>query len=107
MTETNIQFLIDKFRLIAALRTRGHKVAARALFDDITVNDFPIMPEFRMSHGIKAAVGRVLFYIDLDWDNYGDDPKRCDLLIVDVIEALGEVVVERRSGQRCPTGTEQ
>jgi hypothetical protein len=107
MTEADIQFLIDKFRLIAAMRTRGHNAEARTLFDGIKVADFPAMPKFRERCGIKAAVERVLFYIDLDWDHYGDDPKRCDSLIVDVIEALEEVVVERRSGQRYPTGTEQ
>ncbi len=92
MTSENIQSLIDKFRLIAAMRTRGNKEEARTLFDGIRVDDFPAMPKFRMSHGLNGDAERVLFYIDLHWDNHGDDPKRCDSLIVDVIEALEEVV---------------
>jgi hypothetical protein len=98
MTSEDIQSLIDKFRLIAAMRTRGDKEEARPLFDDIRVDDFPAMPKFRERCGIKAAVERVLFYIDLHWDNHGDDPKRCDSLIVDVIEALEEVVVDAELG---------
>ena len=105
MTEADIQFLIDKFRLIAAMRTRGHKVEARTLFDGIKVDDFPAMPKFRERCGIEAAVERVLFYIDLHWDHYGDDPKRCNSLIVGVIEALEEVVLDADLGndaQRIP-----
>jgi hypothetical protein len=93
MTETDTQALINKFRQILTARMRGHKAEARALFDDITVNDFPIMPTFVMSHGVSGDAEGALFYIDHDWDDHGGtDPNWCNLFIVDVIEVLEDVV---------------
>jgi len=75
---------------------RGHKVAARALFDSIKIDDFPVMPKFVMSHGVSGDVEGALFFIDHDWDDHGGtDPNWCNLFIVDVIEASEDVVISK------------
>ncbi len=93
MTEVDIQSLIAKFRQILNARMRGHKAEARTLFDGINIEDFPIIPKFVMSHGVSGDAEGALFFIDHDWDDHGGtDPNWCNLFIVDVIEALEDVV---------------
>jgi hypothetical protein len=50
MIETGIKSLIDKFRKILHARMRGQTEQARTLFNGFNIEDFPIIPEFRMSH---------------------------------------------------------
>ena len=96
MTESDIRSLIAKFRQILTARTEGHNAEARTLFDGINIEDFPVMPKFVMSHGVNGDAEGALFFIDHDWDDHGGtDPNWCNLFIVDVIEALEEVVVSK------------
>ena len=93
MTEADIQSLIAKFRQILTARMRGHKAEARTLFDGVNIEDFPEMPPFVMRHGVSGDAEGVLFFIDHDWDDHGGtDPNWRNLFIVDVIEALEDVV---------------
>ena len=93
MTEVDIQSLVAKFRQILTARMRGHKAEARILFDGINIEDFPMIPKFVMSHGVSGDAEGALFFIDHDWDDHGGtDPNWCNLFIVDVIEALEDVV---------------
>jgi hypothetical protein len=89
MIKTGIKSLIDKFRKILVARMRGQTEQARTLFNGINIEDFPIIPEFRMSHGLNGDAETALFFIDHDWDDHGgNDPNWCNLFIADVIEAL-------------------
>jgi hypothetical protein len=98
MTQTDMQALIDKFRQILTARMRGHRAEARTLFDGVNIEDFPVLPKFVMSHGVSGDAEGALFFIDHDWDDHGGtDPNWCNLFIVDVIDVLEEVVVERRT----------
>jgi hypothetical protein len=75
---------MNKFRLIAAARAEGDVAEARTLFDTIGADDFPVMREFPMRHGILADAKTALYFIDHDWD----DDEWCGYFITDVIRAL-------------------
>src|SRR5579862_1526676 len=89
MSNPSVEALIKLLRDILRQRAQGSKTQARLLFDQITVGDFPVMPNFPMSHGLSCDPEGALFYIDHDWDDHGgDNPNWCNLFIQDVINAL-------------------
>jgi hypothetical protein len=76
--------LTDKFRHMIIERADGNLENAFRIFQTIKVTDFPVMPDFPMSHGILADAKTALFYIDHDWD----DDEWCGRFLADVIRVL-------------------
>jgi hypothetical protein len=92
MRDTSVESLIKILKDILRQRKQGQNAQARKLFDQIRADEFPVMPNIPMSHGLSCDPRGALFYIDHDWDDHGgDDPNWCNLFIMDVINALERV----------------
>ncbi len=89
MSNKTVGTLVKKFSTILYQRKNGNRAEARRLFERITADDSPAMPDIPMSHGLNCDPTGALFYIDHDWDDHGgEDPNWCNLFILDVINAL-------------------
>lgn len=91
--KNDVYELIDHFQQILVERENRNFAKAYARFKQIKVSDFPVMPDFPMSHGILSDPKGALFFVDHDWS----DDEWCNLFLRDVIRALKKAQVTSRS----------